>query len=838
MISAKKFTSINEIENGYLIKADKVSFKLIFLSDAVVRIRASFDGKFEEASYLLTKTAWQDKLDDFLKDERKRITALKIANVESDKEIVFSTKEMRVVLTKDPFTFAIYDNEGTCLHHDLKTKSYVQDHLGRSFHYQIRDIKKDRYYGFGEKTGSLNKAGRRMRFASKDSIGYDSETSDCLYKHIPFYIKMNKENRKAIGIFYHNTYESFIDLGSEISGYHASSPTKLYSYFGTEGGDLDLFYMVGPSISKIVGHYTDLTGKNALMPLNAFGYQGSTMYYTELAKNCDDEVLNFVKKTKSLGINMDGFFLSSGYTVKDGKRYVFYWNKERFSDPAKFFKQMSEAGLTVSANIKPGVLTTHPFFSDFKDSKVFVKTKEGDDIYLDRWWGGEGAFFDFTHPNGRDFWKKHIKTALIDNGCMAIWNDNNEYDSIEDKEATCHKDGMGGNIAELKPVMANIMAKCSYDAIKEHLPNMRPYITTRAGAAGIGRYAQTWCGDNLTEWKTIKYNISTLLGMGLSGMAHSGGDVGGFWGDAPSDEMFLRWVQSAIFYPRFSIHSANTDNSVTEPFMYENVANLIKKAIDLRYSLIPYFYSLNVEAFILGEPILRPMIYHFQHDTNIDNESDQFMLGRALLCCPVMEQNQTSKQIYLPYGEEWIDLATGKKLSGGYYNYSVDLTTIPMFLRAGEILSTSTDLNRLDTDRAKNLTLHSYPSKNGSFRYHEDDYTSNNYLKGEFLATHIDVERKGDVVYYNFKKEGNFKTFVENILVVLYNDVKAPLFAKIGNDNIPVFLDKDKFDASETAMYYNHDKKAAFVKFKNPSDKAFTLTVSFGIFDIIGNEKL
>lgn len=101
------------------------------------------------------------------------------------------------------------------------------------------------------------------------------------------------------------------------------------------------------------------------------------------------------------------------------------------------------------------------------------------------------------------------------------------------------------------------------EAVKESNPDVRPYLVTRSGCAGLQRYASTWSGDNYTCWETLRANISTVLNMGLSGVANYGCDVGGFWGPAPSAELFLRWVQHGIFQPRFSIHSCNSDNTVT-----------------------------------------------------------------------------------------------------------------------------------------------------------------------------------------------------------------------------------------------------------------------------------
>ena len=140
------------------------------------------------------------------------------------------------------------------------------------------------------------------------------------------------------------------------------------------------------------------------------------------------------------------------------------------------------------------------------------------------------------------------------------------------------------------------MCQLSNEAVTEYNENIRPFSVCRSGHAGIQRYAQVWAGDNLTCWDALKYNIATILGMGLSGVANHGCDVGGFYGESPEPELFVRWVQNGVFMPRFSIHSVNTDNTVTEPWMYSGMKDYIRTAIKLRYSMSPYLYSLEYRA--------------------------------------------------------------------------------------------------------------------------------------------------------------------------------------------------------------------------------------------------
>lgn len=307
-----------------------------------------------------------------------------------------------------------------------------------------------------------------MGMSPKDAMGYNPKETDSLYKHIPFYIKLNRDTRKAVGYFYHNTCECDFDMGREKSNYW-----KMHSRYRTDGGDIDLFLIAGPSVRQVVERYTDLTGKSALLPRYALGYLGSSMYYPELEKDCDDAITEFIDTTREEGIPVDGFQLSSGYctveTDKGVKRCVFTWNKKRFKDPKDFFHQMKVRGVTVTPNVKPGILLIHPMLEEMKKKNMFVKSSTSEEPGVGTWWGGQGVFVDFTKESAREDWKSLLKENVLDYGTCSIWNDNCEYDSMVDKDCRCDFEGKGGTIGQLKSVMSNIMCHVTDEAIQRDL---------------------------------------------------------------------------------------------------------------------------------------------------------------------------------------------------------------------------------------------------------------------------------------------------------------------------------------------------------------------------------
>lgn len=819
-------------DSYFSVMTNSVEIRILFLTDSILRIRAGFDGDFAEESYSLVMTAWEDRMDDFLKGRRTRVEAADAVLSDGDREAVIEGRILKVVVEKDPFRICVYDKEGTLLHADIVDLAYMEDSNHRRIH--TSEISpEDCFYGFGEKSGSFNKAQKFMSMSPKDAMGYNPRETDSLYKHIPFYIKLNRGTRKAVGYFYHNTCECDFDMGREKSNYW-----KPHSRYRTDGGDIDLFLIAGPSVRQVVERYTDLTGKSAMLPRYALGYLGSSMYYPELDNDCDDAILDFIDTTREEKIPVDGFQLSSGYctveTDKGIKRCVFTWNKKRFKDPREFFAQMEKRGVTVSPNVKPGILLIHPKLDEMKAKGMFIKASDSDEPGIGTWWGGKGVFADFTNPSTRTYWKEMLKENVLEYGTSSVWNDNCEYDSLVDKDCRCDFEGKGGTIGQLKSVMSNIMCHITDEAIHETFTNTRPYIVCRSGHCGIQRYAQTWAGDNLTCWDSLKYNIATILGMSLSGVANQGCDIGGFYGPSPEAELMVRWIQNGIFQPRFSIHSTNTDNTVTEPWMYGDCTDYIREAIGLRYQLSPYLYSLMERAHETGLPIMEPMCSAFQEDVKCYEEGVDFMLGDSLLVANVVEKDAVSRKVYLPEGETFYDFYTRAAYEGGRtVELPVDLGSIPLFVRSGAIIPMAEDrLDNLKTQQAEHLRILCAADRDGRFELYEDDGISMDYEKGGFLKTSITMTA-GERTVLDFHQEGHYETAVKTLYLDMIHREKAPYWVKADGETIPHFLHRRKFEDADCGWYYSQRLKSVQIKYPNPK-KDYQVIVSFEQFDLIG----
>lgn len=828
------FTGYEPANGMYLIHTNQADVKICFVTDEIVRVRASFDKEFAEESYVLDTVAWEDRLDSLF-PERKHVAPVTPEITEDDKTLTFASAAVKLEVQKDPLSFRLYDAEGTLLYQDLAGNPFVLDSNKRVVHYS-RMNEEDCFYGFGEKTGQLNKNKEFLRERATDAMGYDPKKMDTLYKHIPFYIQLNRETQKAVGVFYHNFYESVFNMGREKSNYWPR-----YTYWQADGGDIDLYLLGGNTLAKIVNNYTLLTGRPALLPKRALGYQGSSMYYPELDKDSDDAVLGFIDTIKEEGFPIDGFHLSSGYTSYSdekvtNRRCVFTWNTERFKDPSKYFHEMMAKNAENVPNVKPGILLCHPWFDEFVANGVFVKDSEHPEQYaVGKWWGGDGAFWDYTKPEARETWKKYLTENIIAVGTNSVWNDNCEYDSLMDKDAIVDFDGKGGTIGQLKPIMCTIMCKLSNEAVKAHDATKRPYSVCRSGSSGIQKYAQTWCGDNYTSWDSLQYNIPIITGMGLSGQPNEGADIGGFAGPAPEEELFVRWVQQGIFQARFSIHSASNDNTVTEPWMFRGSADLIRNAILLRYRMAPYLYSAEYEANQTGAPIMRALVYEFQNDPKVYEESFEFLFGRDILVANVIEKGAKTRKVYLPAGCKWYDWSDNFACYEGGQTIEIPVTmeSIPMFIREGAIIPMADNqLMSMERDHTTDLHLTLAPGEERTYTLYDDDGVSNDFEQGVYRKTSIHMSGT-DVMKVDFFAEGSYTDHVERVVVEMIRKDKSPFWVTLGGEKLEHFLNRRKFEAAESGWYYSQTKKAVLVKYPNPK-RDTTLVVSFEQFDLIG----
>lgn len=563
-------------------------------------------------------------------------------------------------------------------------------------------------YGLGEKTGYLDKRGRQYEMWATDQ-GVMVHT-DPLYQSIPFYIGLREG--QAHGLFVDCMARNFFDMGA-LDPADTCTVTVLSPVY-------DSYVFAGPDMRDVVQRYADVTGRMELPPLWSLGYhQCRYSYYPE------SRVREIAAGFRARQIPCDTLWLDIDYM--DAYR-VFTWDLERFPTPGQMIHDLAGQGYKVVPIVDPGVKVDEgfPIYQEGVANGYFCKNPDGS-VFVGKVWPGPSAFPDFMQAATRRWWGDRHKEAYLGNGIAGIWNDMNEpanqkRNELYEKTLPHYVlQGEEGRQAPHKDVHNSYgfrMSQATFEGLKRHRPDRRPFVLTRSGYAGIQRYAAVWTGDNYSWWEGLADALPMCLGMGLSGVAYVGSDVGGF-GENPSGELFARWMQFAALSPFCRSHTAK-GNRDQEPWSFGPAVEAVSKQyIELRYRLLPYLYTLFEESSRTGLPVMRPLMLEHQADPETWHIGDQYLLGRDLLVAPVYQPGVTRRLVYLPEGV-WYDFWTGERHEGKQYVVrTTPLDIMPMYVRAGAVIPMWPVMQHVGEADVSKLTLHVYAGE-GSFTLYED----------------------------------------------------------------------------------------------------------------------
>lgn len=571
----------------------------------------------------------------------------------------------------------------------------------------------EKFYGLGDKSGFLNKRHYAYENWNSDLPQAHNEDFRALYKSIPFLI--TKKEQAVFGLFFDNTFHSYINLGKE---------NEKYYYYGAEGGNLDYYFISGQRMPDVISGYTWLTGTTPLPQLWTLGYQQTRWGY-----ECTEDVREVAEKYRALQIPCDTIMFDIDYM--DGYR-VFTWNHKMFGEPGSIVKEIADSGFKSVAIIDPGVKLDEDYemYREGTDNDYFAKTPEGE-TYVNTVWPGESVYPDFGKPAVRKWWGSKQK-YLTDWGFRGIWNDMNEPASFNGElpaDVMFTDEDRPMRHEEMHNVYGHFMAKATYEGLKK-ADGKRPFVITRACYAGTQKYATVWTGDNQSLWHHLQMAIPQLCNLGMSGVAFAGTDVGGFGADCTA-ELLCRWVQVGAFSPLFRNHSAKGSRR-QEPWQFdEKTIAINRKFIELRYRLLPYFYDLFHVCEETGLPIVRPLVLHYEDDSEVWNLNGEFLVGEQLLVAPVVEQGATKKLVYLPEGN-WYDFETGKPFEGRRYHIvEAPLDTCPMFVKEGTILPTYEVMQYVGERPYDTLKLLVYPGA-GTYVHYQDNGSDFAYRDGAY----------------------------------------------------------------------------------------------------------
>jgi alpha-glucosidase len=549
-----------------------------------------------------------------------------------------------------------------------------------------------------------------------------------------------------------------------------------------------------------------------LPPLWSLGYQQNRYsYYPET------EVMRIAQTLREKKIPADGITLDIHYM---DHYKVFTWDKTRFPDPKAMNNRLKDMGFKLTVIVDPGV-KAEPGYGVYDrgiKADIFAKYPDGTN-YSGEVWPGWCHFPDFTNPKGRAWWGTEMK-KYGDDGISGIWNDMNEIATWGQKmpdNIIFDYDGHKASHLQTRNVYAMQMARSSYEGAKEAF-GKRPFVLTRAGYAGFQRYSAIWTGDNRAEDSHMLLGVRLLNSLGLSGVAFTGMDIGGFTGNA-TPALFSRWMQIGAFNPYFRNHTAVNTKSA-EPWTFgEEVLETSRNYVNLRYMLMPYLYSTFYEATQNGHPVMRSLAIDYTFDQNIYDEQfqNQYLFGSAFLVAPFDGTTGFGK-VYFPQGK-WYDLYTDE-VQAGYQPKIIELSAhkLPVYVKESSIIPMQSLVQSTAQQPTDTLVVHVYNgSVNNKYVYYEDDGESFNYEKGACYKRTITFDAAKKSVTFG-AVEGSLKSKFNTIKVVMHGFTGVSANKSVPfNDDFTSFLSPiSKFDPQGNSHNVEGTKvKSVFLKNDN-----------------------
>jgi alpha-D-xyloside xylohydrolase len=530
-------------------------------------------------------------------------------------------------------------------------------------------------YGFGERFLPLDTVGQTVDLNAVEATGTTTPRS---YKNIPFFWTTG-----GWGVYVNQSARMTCWVGSR-----AAADLQL----AVEDDFLDWYLFVG-SPREILERYTGLTGRSAMPPRWSFGFWQSKISYRSA-----DEALAVVRGNREHGIPTDVLHLDTHWFERDWYCDLEF-AKDRFPDPAGFFKEMGELGAKVSLWQLPYLPEGSRLFADLLAVDGFVKTAAGElydvGICYTPGFSGRVGCIDFTNPEAVRVYQAHLR-RLFGLGARVIKVDFGEQAPLD---GVYHDGTPGHRMHNLYPLLYNrTVAEVTEAATGESI------IWARSTWAGSQRYPLHWGGDSSANWHNLGPQIQGGLSLGLSGFPFWSMDIGGFFGEA-SDALLVRWMQAGVLFSHPRIHGTGDRE------LWKRDAETLRRcrdAIRLHYRLLPYLWATARESIAQGLPVSRALVLEYPDDPTTRGIADQWLLGDALLAAPILDESGR-RRVYLPAGR-WADWWTGERTSGPrWVEVEGGLEAIPLWLREGGVVPLAPVVDYVDQRPLDELTVRMAP---------------------------------------------------------------------------------------------------------------------------------
>ncbi len=522
------------------------------------------------------------------------------------------------------------------------------------------------------------------------------------------------------------------------------------NWWGEMQKQIDYYVIAGDDIDGVISGYRTITGKAQIMPKWAMGYWQSRERYSS-----QKVILETLKEMRERNIPVDNMVQDWQYW-EDDQWGSHEFDRARYPDPKGMIDTLHSMGARFMVSVWPKFYANTENFKELDEHGWIYRKAIVDSV--EDWLGYQQSFYDAYSEGARKLFWKQMKEHLFTLGVDAWWMDASEPNvhdctDMDYRKALCGPTALGSS-TEYFNAYALMNAKAIYEGQRSVAPNQRVFLLTRNGFPGLQRYStSSWSGDIGTRWEDMKAQISAGLNYSISGIPFWTQDIGGFsvenrfmaaqqfydrTGVENEDlkewrEMQTRWHEWGVFNPLYRAHGQwplrEPQNLAPESHpAYQAIVNVDR----MRYSLIPYIYTMNARVHFDDYTIMRPLVMDFTDDAKALNISDEFMFGDALLICPVYEYGARSREVYLPAGQ-WYEWHSGKPVNGGCtISADAPYERIPVYVRAGQIIPIGPDIQHTAQDDGSELKLKIYAGTDAHYSLYEDDGVTYNYEKGDY----------------------------------------------------------------------------------------------------------
>ena len=576
------------------------------------------------------------------------IPARGVVEVDADERAVsVTTRLLRVEARHDGVR--VFDAGGSLRYRELPP---LRRGATRTFRRQLRPG--ERILGFGEQAMDPDLRGRTVRFFNRDPGGAWGPGQNPLYCSIP--VSLSRHDDGGALAFHENSFDATMTIGERSEAKSVDVEIRF------AGGMVRTWVAIGDE-RTLLQRYTGLTGRHRLPPRWSLGYHHSRWGY-----GSTEELASVIDGFADRSIPLSVLHLDIDYM--DQYR-VFSVDEERFGGLLALSESASERGARLVTIIDPAIRRDPGY--DLYDEGVargFFVAEEDGTIHEGTVWPGWAVFPDFSSPAVREWWATHY-ARILDHGIAGIWHDMNEPTSITlagdrtlPRSARHDNEGRGGDHREVHNVYGLLMNRAGTAGLLAARPERRPFIVSRSGWAGMQRDAWNWTADVEASPEGLRQQLVTFIGLGLSGVAFTGSDIGGFSG-IPTPELYLRWLELGVVSPFCRTHSV-IGAPPREPWCWpEDSAEQVARLISLRYRLLPYLYTLAEESSRTGAPLLRPLWWaEANPSTYLEQCADAVKVGDSLVFALMTHTKDEFRAVALPPGTWWLWRAIPPRAGG------------------------------------------------------------------------------------------------------------------------------------------------------------------------------